>query len=93
MNLAFVVRELMLFERVGDPERDEPSENVPLRGGEEPLVEQLPQKLFAGVWVPGVDGTVRGGRRASAAARRSRFVVPRAFVEPDLAEQTMASLC
>lgn len=31
------------------------------------------------------------GRRASAAARSKRFVVPVAFVEPDLAEHTRAT--
>jgi len=34
-----------------------------------------------------------GRRRASDAARRSRLVVPNALVEPERAEQTMASLC
>lgn len=37
------------------------------------------------------DGGVR--RRASDAARRRRFVVPNALVEPERAEQTIASLC
>ena len=36
---------------------------------------------------------VEGRWRASAAARRRRFVVPRAFVEPERAEHTMATLC
>ena len=34
-----------------------------------------------------------GRRRASDAARRSRLVVPKALVEPERAEQTIASLC
>ena len=34
-----------------------------------------------------------GRWRASSAARRRRLVVPRAFVDPERAEQTMATLC
>ena len=32
-------------------------------------------------------------RNASEAARRSRLVVPNVFVEPERAEQTIATLC
>lgn len=38
------------------------------------------------------DKTGAGRRRASDAARRRRLVVPSALVEPERAEQTMASL-
>jgi hypothetical protein len=34
-----------------------------------------------------------GRRSASEAARKSKFVVPRALVDPDRAEQTIATLC
>ena len=43
--------------------------------------------------VPGVSETLLSRFRASAAALRSKFVVPRALVEPDRAEHTMTTLC
>lgn len=46
-----------------------------------------------GVICPGVSEGLFVRWRASLAARRRRFVVPSALVEPDRAEQTMATLC
>jgi len=39
------------------------------------------------------DKGLDGRRRVSDAARRRRLVVPSALVEPERAEQTIASLC
>lgn len=50
------------------------------------------EKRPFGVLVP-VSGGLRVRCSASDAAFSSRFVVPRAFVEPDRAEHTMATLC
>jgi hypothetical protein len=46
-----------------------------------------------GVAIPEAAAFLRGRRSASEAARKSKFVVPRALVDPDRAEQTMATLC
>lgn len=74
-------------------------------GGLEDLSRRYPrleEKGNMGVEVPvgpsGVEGLaivlgVEGRCRASEAARRRRLVVPRAFVDPERAEQTIASLC
>ena len=48
---------------------------------------------FVGDMVPGVSEMLLDRLRASPAALRSRFVVPSALVEPDRAEQTIATLC
>ena len=77
----------------GEEGRDESGDIAPTLGGDGELVWDRPQKLFEGVWVPGVAGTRRLGCKASDAAFNKRFVVPRAFVDPDLAEQTTTSLC
>jgi len=52
------------------------------------------QKLMNGVWIPGVAwlGGATERLRTSDAALNSRFVVPKALVEPDLAEHTIATL-
>jgi hypothetical protein len=70
------------------PEPVEPKKPEPTRLG------------YRGVWAPevsplqpAVDFSPFTGRRASLEACSSRFVVPRAFVVPDLAEQTIATLC
>lgn len=62
-------------------------------GGECERPNMLVPFPFAGVTVP-VPGKATLGRfgRTSEQARRSRFVVPSAFVDPDRAEQTMATL-
>jgi hypothetical protein len=50
--------------------------------------------LVSGVIVPDREGVLAAGRcLASEAALSSRLVVPSAFVDPDRAEQTMATLC
>jgi hypothetical protein len=52
-----------------------------------------PRGVQLGVVSPEVRPLEGGSRlRASDAARRRRFVVPRAFVVPDRAEQTTATL-
>ena len=48
---------------------------------------------LVGDMVPGVSEMLFDRLRASPAALRSRFVVPSALVDPDRAEQTMATLC
>ena len=77
----------------GDVERgDDPLRDLELEGGEhEPNRDML---LETGVAVPELWSLADlfGRRSASEAARSKRFVVPRAFVEPDRAEQTTATL-
>lgn len=46
-----------------------------------------------GETVPGVPTALVRRCKASDAARSSRFVVPRAFVDPERAEHTTATLC
>ncbi len=63
--------------------------------GGEPVRElRQIRESVSGVAVPDCTGdeTAAGRRRASDAARRRRLVVPSAFVEPERAEQTIASL-
>lgn len=86
----------------GDPER----EFAPVMtgdwttdGGREERSRRKPRLEENGKGVtapPGVAGTLAAGGvrwRASEAARRRRLVVPRALVDPERAEHTMASLC
>ncbi len=47
----------------------------------------------AGDIVPGVSDGLLVRCKASEAAFSRRFVVPKAFVDPDRAEQTIATLC
>ena len=65
--------------------------------GQKPLLCAMPAVAaeIAGVAVPGVPASEFdvGRCRASAAARKSRFVVPSALVLPDRAEHTIATLC
>lgn len=50
--------------------------------------------LVTGVVVPeGTEDLRRRGWRVCEADLRRRFVVPRAFVDPDRAEHTIATLC
>jgi hypothetical protein len=49
--------------------------------------------FVTGVAWPDVVAFLRGRRSVSEAARKSKFVVPRALVDPDRAEQTIATLC
>lgn len=62
-----------------------------------PLVVLPPtpnKPLEMGVAAPEPDEPAAFGRRnASDAARKRRLVVPSAFVEPERAEQTTATLC
>ena len=55
-------------------------------------LEKSPFGVVVPVFVPEASEP-RGRFRASEAAFRRRFVVPRAFVEPERAEQTTATLC
>ena len=58
------------------------------------LSEDRPKRLLDdGVAVPDVYVLFDGLCKASDAARSSRLVVPSAFVEPDRAEHTTATLC
>lgn len=50
------------------------------------------ERALAGETVPGVSDTLFERFSASPAALRRRFVVPRALVEPERAEQTIATL-
>jgi hypothetical protein len=74
-------------EHDSDPERAVRKRLVDMPG--EASGEVGVEKPFVG----GAEEEEGGGERSSAsdAARRSKFVVPRDFVEPDRAEQTMAS--
>jgi hypothetical protein len=49
--------------------------------------------IESGVAVPDHPTRFARGFKASDAARSSRFVVPSAFVDPERAEHTMATLC
>ncbi len=49
--------------------------------------------MFVGDMVPGVSETLFDRLSASPAALSSRLVVPSALVDPDRAEQTIATLC
>lgn len=72
----------------------EPLRERGLIGGEDDRSLPAPNKLLVtGVMVPGVPADLLRRFRASEAARSSRFVVPSAFVEPERAEHTMATLC
>lgn len=51
------------------------------------------EKSPLGVFVPGVSVGLLVRCSASVAAFRRRLVVPRAFVDPERAEQTTATLC
>lgn len=51
------------------------------------------EKRPLGVFVPGVSDGLLVRCSASVAALRRRLVVPRAFVDPERAEQTTATLC
>lgn len=77
----------------GDVERGEdPLRDLGLKGGEhDPNRDML---LETGVAAPELWrlADLVGRRSASEAARSKRFVVPSAFVEPDRAEQTTATL-
>jgi len=88
---------------VGDEERDERLLGLGLVGGLWlvsllfPLVTLPPtpnKPREIGVAAPEPDKPAAFGRRsASDAARKRRLVVPSAFVEPERAEQMIATLC
>lgn len=73
------------------------SENeVGVSGGEPVREHRKIRESVSGVAAPDSAGDKADGggrRRASDAARRRRLVVPSALVEPERAEQTIASLC
>ena len=82
---------------VGDDDRDDRLRTFGLVGGLWLLslpYEPAPNRpLDTGVAVPDAEADAGFVRfRASEAARRSKFVVPRALVDPERAEQTMATL-
>jgi hypothetical protein len=71
-------------------------ESEPLRDFSGPVntgVKLNAENVVRGVTVPGVVDGVGVGLRASEAARSKRLVVPSAFVDPERAEHTMATLC
>ena len=77
----------------GEAEPDEPVRGRGLPGADGGS-ETWPRNVVEGVMFPGVAAPATLGRRsASSAARRRRFVVPSALVEPERAEQTTATLC
>lgn len=61
------------------------------------MVPKSPLETGVRVPVPGVSEGLPlafvGRRSASAEARKRRLVVPNAFVDPERAEQTIATLC
>jgi hypothetical protein len=63
-------------------------------GGESVREPRQIRESVSGVAAPDITGdkTGAGRRRASDAARRRRLVVPSALLEPERAEQTIASL-
>lgn len=77
----------------GEAEPDEPVRGRGLSGAEGGS-DTRPRNVVEGVMLPGVAAPATLGRcNASPAARRRRFVVPSALVEPERAEQTTATLC
>ena len=79
----------------GDPERGkDPLRDLGLKGGEFEFEPNRDEPLEMGEAVPEQwpFADLLGRQRASEAARSNRFVVPSAFVEPERAEQTMATL-
>jgi hypothetical protein len=97
-GVSGVKAEPLAHGKVGDADEDAPL--LPGRGlpsGDcEPLLssERPNIPLGRGVAYPDIVCGAFGGlrRRASDAARRRRFVVPRALVDPERAEQTTATL-
>lgn len=70
----------------------EVGDELPVRG-EEHSDSRLNMPLVTGVTVSDLEFVLMDGRFASVAALSNRLVVPSAFVDPERAEQTMATLC
>jgi hypothetical protein len=65
-----------------------------LGGGDCDPSNRAPNKLLVnGVSVPGELGGLFWRFKASDAERKSRLVVPKALVDPERAEHTIATLC
>jgi hypothetical protein len=85
------IRSTVLLNDATDPSAEVPG----VSGGELARELQGMRESIKGVAVPDRTGDDAGGARcrASDAARKRRLVVPSCLVEPERAEQTIASLC